>query len=55
MRELHTRLTALFPLGELSERRPDLAFVTVPTEHLRALLLHLRTVRSWTTPAGVAS
>ena len=42
MRELHTRLKALFPLGELSERRPDLAFVTVPQEHLRALLLHLR-------------
>jgi len=42
MRELHTRLKNLFPLGELSERRPDLAFVTVPKEHLRALLLHLR-------------
>jgi len=42
MRELHTRLKNLFPLGELTEQRPDLTFVTVPREHLRSLLLHLR-------------
>ncbi len=42
MRELHTRLKNLFPLGEFTEQRPDLAFLTVPKEHLRALLAHLR-------------
>jgi len=42
MRDLYDRLKALFPLGELTEKRPDLVFVTVPGEHLRATLLHLR-------------
>lgn len=42
MRELHTRLTHLFPMGELTQQRPNLGFVTVPRDHLRALLLHLR-------------
>ncbi len=42
MRELHTSLKQLFPIGELTEQRPNLGFVTVPREHLRALLLHLR-------------
>ena len=42
MRELHNKLKNLFPLGELTEQRQDLAFVTVPQEHLRSLLLHLR-------------
>jgi NADH-quinone oxidoreductase subunit C len=42
MRELHTKLKTLFPLGEITEQRPNLAFVTVPKEHLRSLLLHLR-------------
>ncbi len=42
MRELHARLKQLFPLGELTEQRPNLAFVTVPAEFLRPALLHLR-------------
>lgn len=42
MRELHSKLKNLFPLGELTEQRQDLAFITVPQEHLRSLLLHLR-------------
>ncbi len=42
MRELHAKLKKLFPLGELTEQRQDLAFVTVPREHLRLLLLELR-------------
>jgi NADH-quinone oxidoreductase subunit C len=42
MRELHQRLKSLFPLGELTEQRADLGFVTVPVEHLRPLLTHLR-------------
>jgi NADH-quinone oxidoreductase subunit C len=42
MRDIHDRLKALFPLGELTEQRPDLAFVTVPAAHLRPALLHLR-------------
>jgi len=42
LRDLHTRLTALFPLGELTEQRPNLGFVTVPADYLRPTLLHLR-------------
>jgi NADH-quinone oxidoreductase subunit C len=42
MRELHARLQHLFPLGELTEQRPNLAFATVPADYLRPALLHLR-------------
>ncbi len=42
MRELYNSLKQLFPLGEMTEQRPELAFITVPQEHLRSLLLHLR-------------
>lgn len=42
MRELHAKLKKLFPLGEFTEQRRNLAFVTVHREHLRSLLLELR-------------
>ncbi|HSA32483.1 MAG TPA: NADH-quinone oxidoreductase subunit C [bacterium] len=42
MRELYEQLKRLFPLGEYAEQRRDLSFVTVPQEHLRPLLIHLR-------------
>lgn len=42
MKQLYEHLKGLYPLGELTQQRPDLAFVTVPREHLRPLLLHLR-------------
>ena len=42
MQELYSKLNKLFPLGELDERRDDLAFVSIPAEHLRSLLLQLR-------------
>jgi len=48
MRELHASLIPLFPVGELTEQRPNLAFVTVPKEHLRSLLLHLRDKQGFT-------
>ncbi len=48
MRELHTKLINLFPIGELTEQRPNLAFVTVPQEHLRSVLLHLRDCEGFT-------
>lgn len=48
MRELHSKLKALFPLGEMTEQRPELAFVTVPKEHLRSILLHLRNIEGFT-------
>ncbi len=48
MRALHTRLSALFPLGELKEQRPDLAFVDAPQTHLVPLLTHLRDHEGYT-------
>ncbi|MCP4125810.1 MAG: NADH-quinone oxidoreductase subunit C [Gammaproteobacteria bacterium] len=42
MRELYNNLKQLFPLGELTEQRQDLAFITLAQEQLRPLLLHLR-------------
>ena len=42
MKELYSKLNKLFPLGELEERRDSLAFVSIPKEHLRPLLLQLR-------------
>jgi NADH-quinone oxidoreductase subunit C len=42
MRKLYERLNERFALGELTEKRPNLAFVTVPRTQLRALLAHLR-------------
>jgi NADH-quinone oxidoreductase subunit C len=48
MRELYERLMQQFPLGELTEKRRDLGFVTVPREQLRSLLLHLRDQEGFT-------
>lgn len=42
MHDLYDRLKALYPLGELTEQRAGLAFVTVPAAFLRPTLLHLR-------------
>lgn len=42
MRELYDRLQALHPIGDLSEKKANLAFVTVPAHSLRPLLQHLR-------------
>jgi NADH-quinone oxidoreductase subunit C len=42
MRDLYERLKKSFPLGELTEQRPDLAFVTVDRVQLRPLLQQLR-------------
>lgn len=48
MRELYNRLNTIFSLGELTEQRDDLAFVTVAQEQLRPLLLHLRDSEGFT-------
>ena len=48
MQELYTTLSRQFELGELTTQRPDLAFITVPGQHLRALLLHLRDLEGFT-------
>ena len=42
MRDLYNRMKALFPLGELTEQRKDLTFITVPAVSLRPTLQHLR-------------
>ncbi|MDR3369549.1 NADH-quinone oxidoreductase subunit C [Rhodoferax sp.] len=47
MNQIHTTLSALFPMGELTQQRPNLAFMTVPKEHLRAVILHLRDVEGF--------
>ncbi len=46
--DLYNRLSAEHPLGELTEQRQDLGFVTVPKEHLRHLLLQLRNDEGFT-------
>ncbi len=48
MQELYDRLKQIFPLGELTEQRPDLAFITLEREQLRPLLLHLRDQEGFT-------
>jgi NADH-quinone oxidoreductase subunit C len=48
MRTLYTRLKALFPLGELTEQRSNLSFITLPAAHLRSTLLHLRDQEGFT-------
>jgi NADH-quinone oxidoreductase subunit C len=48
MRELYDRLKPLFPLGAMTEQRPDLGFVDVPREHLRPVLTHLRDCEGYT-------
>ena len=48
VRNLYTQLKDRFQLGEMNERRPNLAFITVPREQLRSLLLHLRDQEGFT-------
>ena len=48
MQELYNRLKALYPLGELTEQRADLVFVTLPVEYLRPTVLHLRDLEGFT-------
>ena len=48
MRDLYNQLKALYPLGELTKQRKDLSFVTVPAEHLRDAILHLRDKEGFT-------
>lgn len=48
MHELYTQLNKLFPLGELTEQRDDLAFITIDQQHLRPLLMHLRDKEGFT-------
>lgn len=48
MRDLYNRLKALYPLGELTEQRKDLAFVTLPVAHLRDTILRVRDKEGFT-------
>ena len=48
MRTLYDQLKALYPLGELTEKRANLAFVTVPVDYLRPTLQHLRDLEGFT-------
>ncbi|MEJ2403032.1 MAG: NADH-quinone oxidoreductase subunit C [Candidatus Thiodiazotropha sp.] len=46
--DLYKRLKKQFPMGGLTEQRPDLGFVTLPAEHLRSLLARLRDAEGFT-------
>jgi NADH-quinone oxidoreductase subunit C len=48
MKELYARLKTLYPFGELTEQRKNLAFATVPATHLRNTILHLRDKEGFT-------
>ena len=48
MRDIHKTLKKRHRLGKLEMKRPDLAFVTVPREFLRGLLLDLRDKEGFT-------
>lgn len=48
MEKFFGRLKTHFPLGEITEQRQNLAFITVERAQLRALLLHLRDVEGYT-------
>ena len=47
MKELFTRLQERFPLGEITEQRDNLAFITVKADQLRSVLTHLRDVEGF--------
>ena len=48
MRELYSRIQPLYHLGEMTEQRPNLAFVTVEPIRLRSLLRYLKTHEGFT-------
>jgi len=47
MHELYTKLKQLFPLGELTEQRNNLVFISLDQRQLRAVILHLRDKESY--------
>ena len=47
MNQLHARLSALFPLGEVTRQRERLSFITVPGAYLRPTITHLRDVEGF--------
>ncbi|MBB4301305.1 NADH-quinone oxidoreductase subunit C [Rhodobium orientis] len=48
MKDLTDRLGTLFSLGDITEKRDDLAFVSVAPDLLRAVITHLRDVEGFT-------
>lgn len=42
MHDLYAKLAKLFPLGELTEQRGNLAFISIEQAQLRPMLMHLR-------------
>jgi NADH-quinone oxidoreductase subunit C len=47
MNQLHARLSALFPMGDLTLQRERLSFITVPDAYLRPTITHLRDVEGF--------
>jgi len=48
MQAIYNQLKNQFQLGEITEQRPDLVFITVPIERLRGLLIRLRNYEGYT-------
>ena len=48
MKKLYEQLKDRFQLGAIDELRANLAFITVPVEQLRSLLIHLRDQEGFT-------
>jgi len=48
MKTLHTKLEQLFELGELTQQRDDLAFLSVGSKQLRPIISHLRDSEGFT-------
>lgn len=48
LNELYQRLQTRFPLGELTEQKPELAFITVKKDHLKAVIQNLRDAEGFT-------
>jgi len=46
--DLYNRIKQQYALGDLTEQRPGLAFVTVPADRLRSLLMQLRDKEGYT-------
>jgi len=48
MQDVFERLKTRFPLGDITEQRADMAYITIEKTHLRAVLQYLRDLEGYT-------